>query len=92
MTVECKTIVTSFRSSGLTQAAYCNQTGISIEKLRYYLYKKGKKKTTPSKTSTAAPEFVSIASPSPVHTYTIIHGEFTIASLVAFLKECNHSC
>ena len=35
-----ETLVTQFRESGLTQETFCKNNDISVERLRYYLYKK----------------------------------------------------
>jgi hypothetical protein len=56
-------IVSTFKSSGLTQDAFCRENGITLERLRYYLYKKkGCKngpKTRTRRQKSSSPAFIS---------------------------------
>jgi len=91
-------LATEFRSSGKTQRAFCAERGISIDTLRYYLYKKdrrgislrpGMKKTD---TLPAAPAFLSFnhdqftEKTSHRHHCTIIQGYFSIADIADLLS------
>ncbi len=40
--MDTNNIVQEFRARGKTQHDFCNENGISIEKLQYYLYKKNR--------------------------------------------------
>lgn len=82
-----ETMVTTFRSSGLTQQQFCDKHNISIERLRYYLYKKQKSK----KPKSAQAAFITFTPQPPSVSCTIIHGQFTPSSLAALVKELTKS-
>jgi hypothetical protein len=44
MEINNANLVEAFRLSGLTQGKFCKENGIALERLRYYLYKKGRSK------------------------------------------------
>jgi hypothetical protein len=79
-------IVEAFRSSGQTQQQFCTTHDISIERLRYYLYKKGSRKTA-DKSKQLKPTFITFAPTESSQHCTIIHGTFTASSLAALVKE-----
>lgn len=93
-----------FRASGLTQAAFCKQHGITLERLRYHLYRK--KKIQPSdnfkKSSTQlAPSFISLhdsikassdIDERKLFNITIIQGSFTVENLSLLLREISKAC
>jgi hypothetical protein len=97
-------IVATFRDSGLTQETFCKEHGITLERLRYYLYKKinvknNKKKRKPR--SKAIPAFISFNKTDGISSkviqdtnssLTIIHGKFTPKQLVAFISELDQVC
>ena len=94
MIVSNESLVSEFRASALTQAAFCKLHDISIERLRYYLYKKkpqSQKNHETRRTSKTQPSFVcltkdticsngTVTSGSKMHC-TIICGTFTIAEI-----------
>ncbi len=60
------TIATTFKASGLTQAAFCKEHGISIERLRYYLYRKHRTVSEENRNACpikATPAFISFNNP-----------------------------
>jgi len=94
-------LAAEFKASGKTQAAFCAERGISTEKLRYYLYKKGKhtvsmqtaNKPTRTAAVTAKPAFLSINRDTLIattaqqqHHCTIIQGSFSITEIVELLS------
>lgn len=95
-------LAAEFKASGKTQAAFCAERGISTEKLRYYLYKKGKctvsmqKKHKPAPVVTAQPAFLSInrdmlGTMAAKHDCTIIQGSFSIAEIMKLLSGAARS-
>jgi hypothetical protein len=104
MEITSDTLATTFRNSGLTQAAFCSQNSVSIERLRYHLYKKNKTHSTKPCTTLAdkpLPGFIQFnnsfsskpaINPSSSFTATIIQGRFTTESLALLLKELNKPC
>ena len=96
--MDTNNIVQEFRARGKTQHDFCNENGISIEKLRYYLYKKNRlnRKKSANTSLVASPaSFITFAQKTPVNIdtkpgsaqcYTIIHGKFTIEALSSLLK------
>jgi hypothetical protein len=95
-------LAAEFKASGKTQAAFCAERGISTEKLRYYLYKKGKCAVSMQKTQkpvpavTVKPAFFSInrdmlSTMAPQHHCTIIQGSFSIAEIVELLTGAARS-
>ena len=89
-------LATEFKSSGKTQLAFCTDRGISINTLRYYLYKKGKRSrslqsTAKSGTNTDTPAFLSFnREPLPGRASrsccAIIMGSFSIADVTELLS------
>lgn len=89
-------LATAFKISGKTQRAFCADRGISINTLRYYLYKKGKhsrslQTAAKSGTVSAAPEFLSFNREQFTETSsrsrcTIIRGSFSIADIAELLS------
>ena len=45
MTISSDNLVTTFKKSGLTQNGFCKTNGIALERLRYHLYKKNRRKS-----------------------------------------------
>ena len=89
-------LAAEFKSSGKTQRAFCADRRISINTLRYHLYKKGKRsRSLPSPVKppavSAAPAFLSfnggqfIGNSSRSHV-TIIAGSFTIAEIAELVS------
>jgi len=88
MLLSNETIVSEFRSSAMTQEAFCKLHDVPIEKLRYYLYKK---KSLTKKAKKTQPSFVCLKKDTPVTNATvapglkmqctIICGSFTIADI-----------
>jgi len=101
MKITNENLVSTFRASEQTQEAFCKDQGISIERLRYYLYKKNPNKTKPRKQpvkKSTTPAFISFnAQPSSSKivndstcSYTILHGAFTQNQLVSLIKALGH--
>lgn len=98
MTIPTRILADDFRRSGKTQQDYCAKKNISIHTLRYYLYKKPRRKSSgvprpqqPSPVTTTIPSFISFnREASPENTsrppVTVIHGHFTITELVEILS------
>jgi hypothetical protein len=93
-------IVSTFKSSGLTQDAFCRENGITLERLRYYLYKKkGCKngpKTRTRRQKSSSPAFISFNQAEKTISkidegiklnYTIIHGKFTSRDLITLVRD-----
>lgn len=95
MEITTENLIATFRTSGLTQTAFCKEHNITLERLRYFLYRKNKaisaKKQT-TKKSLSKPAFVSFDKP-PIsiqdlpNTITIIHGNFTIKQVAALVSN-----
>src|SRR5512133_75857 len=94
MLLSNESIVSEFRSSAMTQDEFCKQHNISIEKLRYYLYKKKpaiKKASKIADSKKSQPSFVCLKRDASVFNdavipdekteCTIIYAAFTIAQL-----------
>lgn len=93
-------IVPAFRRSGKTQEDFCAEHGVSIHKLRYYLYKRTKrvKPLLPEKHSqptmpnpVPSPSFISFNHHTDnqndaKHTFTIINVRFTIKEMGQLLR------
>jgi hypothetical protein len=104
MEITNDTLATTFRTSGLTQTAFCSQNGISLERLRYYLYKKNKSHSTRLRkrlVDKPLSNFIQLNNASSLRpaislngsfTATIIQGTFTTESLALLLKELNKPC
>jgi hypothetical protein len=98
MNVPAHTLTADFRRSGKTQQDYCTEKKISIHTLRYYLYKKPRRKffRTPrhqqsNPTASVVPSFISFnreALPENTsrHPVTVIHGFFSVAELAEILS------
>jgi hypothetical protein len=89
-------IVSKFKSSGKTQEVFCKENNVPIESLRYYLYKKDKRKSSKSAItdkSFTSPAFISFNKPdtehigSNKHCVTIITGRFTIKELSNLIAQ-----
>jgi hypothetical protein len=99
MEITNENLVDAFRKSGRTQIEFCREHDIEIEKLRYYLYKKGKqaaRKNSKGQKHTPSASFISFDSPGPLRidklSATIIHGRFTlteISNLIHSLAAAN---
>lgn len=91
-------LITQFKASGLTQEAFCNTHSISIEKLRYYLYKKNKKLKTKPLRKSLPQQFISFpaATPRPAvenrSSFTVVHGQFTIKELSDLFQTMRDAC
>lgn len=88
MDINDENLVDAFRKSGKTQAEFCREHAIAIQKLQYYLYKKGKttvKLSSRGHNHTLPPSFISFKTRGHHHTdtlsATIIHGRFTLAEI-----------
>lgn len=92
-------LVTQFRESGLTQETFCKNNDISLERLRYHLYKK--KPANAAKNGNRgcdrkkSPSFISFQQPigdllpqkSTTSNYTIVHGKFSCKQLAELIRE-----
>ena len=96
-------IAAAFKKSGKTQESFCTEQGITIHRLRYYLYKKGTRRHSPApKLCKAA--FSTVPPPSPAgfisfnqhpgadcttrrQQVTIITGHFSIAEIVELVAK-----
>jgi hypothetical protein len=104
MEITMDNLATTFRASGLTQEAFCKVHGITLERLRYYLYKKTKTKTERkmrNRRPGTVPEFISFNKTADIslktildssQSLTIIHGKFTPKQLAAFISELGQLC
>lgn len=102
MTIE--NLSATFRASGLTQEAFCKEHGITLERLRYYLYKKTNTKTERKKGNrrpNTVPAFISFNKADGISSkviqdtsssLTIIHGKFTLKQLASFIHELDQTC
>lgn len=97
-----ESLVAQFRESGLTQEAFCKNNDISLERLRYYLYKKKTaiaRNDNHSRNPKKTPSFVSFQQPAEqllsqkgtVSNYTIVHGTFSSKQLAEFIRELGGS-
>lgn len=89
-------LVEAFRKSGKTQIEFCSEHNIELEKLRYYLYKKGKqsvKRSQKKRTVQLKPaSFISFKAPVPAEASeklnaTIIYGKFSIAEISKLIRS-----
>jgi hypothetical protein len=99
MTISSDNLVTTFKKSGLTQKGFCKTNGIALERLRYHLYKKNRRKYNSKndiQKNKSAHTFISFNKPgytppktdqNSFNTYTIIHGKFTYNQLAKLAKE-----
>jgi hypothetical protein len=104
MEITTDNLATTFRTSGLTQEVFCKEHSITLEKLRYYLYKKTNTKNVRKKRtrrSSTVPAFISFNKTDGISTkviqdtsssLTIIHGNFTPKQLAAFISELDQIC
>lgn len=104
MEITDENLTATFRASGLTQEVFCKEYDITLERLRYHLYKKTNVKAVRKKRSqlqNTAPAFISFnkADSSVTKTFqdantslTIIHGKFTPKQLAAFISELDQIC
>ena len=98
MSISSDQIVPEFRKSAKTQEDFCADHGISIHKLRYYLYKRGKRmqpllRERPKKSAMPqpSPSFISFDHHADTRNvtkpaFTIITGRFTINELGELLR------
>jgi len=93
-----ETLVTQFRESGLTQETFCKNNNISLERLRYYLYKKKPaiaKNGNHGRNRKKPPSFISFQQPTEqvlsqkcsASNYTIVHGTFSCKQLAELIRE-----
>lgn len=100
MNITIDKLVSAFRASGQTQETFCKSNGISLERLRYYLYKKCSAQSTKPRNhnlkKSKTPAFISFSKPEQTpskmvqdttHRYTVIHGRFTHSQLVTLIRE-----
>jgi hypothetical protein len=92
-------LAADFRRSGKTQQDYCTKNNVSIHTLRYYLYKKPRRKSSavsqpeqPDPAATVVPSFISFNRESHPenksrHSFTVIHGFFSITELAEILSS-----
>jgi hypothetical protein len=59
-------LAATFRKSGKTQDAFCAEQGITVHKLRYYLYKKGFRRNTTAAKSRNTVNTPRVPPPIPV--------------------------
>lgn len=94
-------LVPTFKASGLTQEEFCKSHNITLDKLRYHLYKKKKsqKESADLFSLRAAPTFISFERQAELDpkgdkakACTIIHGRFSIKELVSIIKELERIC
>jgi hypothetical protein len=97
-------LISKFKTSGLTQEAFCKENDITLEKLRYHLYRKNKTNTVTKcivRKQKAAPAFLSFHNQE--HTapklyqdapssLTIIHGKFTAHQLATLISQLDSTC
>ena len=98
MNTSTNTLAADFRRSGKTQKDYCTKNNISIHTLRYYLYKKPRRKSStvsqpvqPSSTAAALPSFISFNREAPPENtsrqpFTVIHGFFSMTELAKLIS------
>jgi hypothetical protein len=98
MSISDDQLVAAFRRSAMTQETFCAEHGISLHKLRYYLYKKGNrvKSLQPERLSKPAipppaPSFISFDhhtghQSDTLHAFTIITARFTINEMGQLLR------
>jgi hypothetical protein len=89
-------LAAEFKSSGKTQRAFCAERGISIDTLRYYLYKRGIRRiplqsAAKSRSVCAPPAFLSFnrerfTGTSSRSRCTIIMGSFSLADIAELLS------
>lgn len=96
-------LVTQFRESGLNQETFCKNNDISLERLRYHLYKKkpanaGKngnrgrdRKKSPSFISFQQPTEQLLSQKGTASNYTIVHGTFSSKQLAELIRELGGS-
>ena len=99
MTISNDNLVTLFKKSGLTQKEFCETNGITLERLRYHLYKKNRRKSNSKndiQKNKSSHTFISFNKPGYIplktdqnisNSYTIIHGKFTYNQLAKLVKE-----
>lgn len=91
-------LISRFRASGQTQEAFCDTHSISIEKLRYYLYKKNKKTKKQPRRKSVPQQFISFPAvpPRPAvenrKSFTVVHGQFTIKELSDLFQTMRDAC
>jgi|GEM_PF-2491911 hypothetical protein len=100
-----ESLVPTFRNSGSTQKDFCEKHNISLVKLQYHLYRRGKRKSSgigkESNKNNRQPDFITFnktESPASVITeeirreVTIIHGRFSAKELASLLLEMEGAC
>ena len=99
MSIANDQLIPAFRKSGKTQEDFCAEHGISPHKLRYYLYKRGKRIQSlrpkrhlkPAMPTQSAPSFISFNHNTnhrsdKKQAFTIITGRFTINEMAQLLR------
>ena len=95
------TIAADYRRSGKTQQDYCTDKNVSIHTLRYYLYKKPRRKYSKAPRHQQS-RLATAAAPSCIifnreahsentsrHSVTVIHGFFFVAELAEILSTAS---
>lgn len=96
-------LIPTFRASGLTQKEFCKVHNVSLEKLRYHLYRKKKVQIKNGKllSSKKGSAFITFEKPQKSElkqdkengkTCTIIHGRFNPKELAALIHELEKTC
>jgi len=96
-------LIPTFKASGLTQKGFCEVHNISLEKLRYQLYRKGKTQIKASKrvSPKTGPTFITFENSKEAdlnknkemgEIYTIIRGRFNHKELASIIQELEKTC
>jgi len=94
-------LIPTFKASGLTQKEFCKAHNVSLNKLRYHLYKKKKsrKESADRFPLRTAPTFITFERPSELNqngdkekACTIIHGRFSVKELASIIKDLERLC
>ena len=103
MVDQTKILIDAFKSSGLTQKAYCIRHGIGLDTLKYHLYKKCWVKAGSSIVPAVKPPPPAFMTFNPAFQpelgredapidLTIIQGRFTSFQISAILKGMGRAC
>jgi hypothetical protein len=89
MAIETAGIVARYRSSGLTQKAFCASESISISTLQYHLQKSKRAETVSAKN----PGFISLSAPnaSESRSVVVVRGRLGIAEICTILQAALES-
>jgi len=96
-------LISTFKASGLTQKEFCEVHNISLEKLRYHLYRKGKTQIKANKRVSlkTGPTFITFENSKEAdlnknkemgEIYTIIRGRFDHKELASIIQELEKTC